>query len=186
MMNTTCNMLNNDRGSTIIIAVLVLVFLSIIGISATSTSMFESQTIGNEHNYQIDFYMADSGVDHAAVWIESRGVVPNTVNPDDAQTVKNWGDAPSGDPDQVEDITWVIGQGYNPDYAFASSALPGLDYTRPAALWFHIDAMADSAVAGSGPSYREFTYMVDSQAGEPDSPTQRIQTRLVKVYKVGY
>ncbi len=177
MINKTLNMLNNDKGSTIIIAVLVLVFLSIIGIAATSTSMFESQTIGNEHNYQIDFYLADSGIGHAAMWLEQRAIMPSTVNSGDAETVKNWGDTPGGTPAQVKDLDWVIAN-HNPDDTALSK------YGR--SYWFQIEALDDSAVAGSGPAYREFVYRVESAAGEPDQPTQRIETGLLKVFKVGY
>jgi hypothetical protein len=48
----------------------ILVFLTIIGISATNTSIFESQIVGNEHRYQIDFYLADSGWQEAGMWLE--------------------------------------------------------------------------------------------------------------------
>ena len=58
-MTNTVSILKNDRGSTIIVAVLILVFLTIIGISAINTSTFEMQIVGNEHRYQIDFYVAD-------------------------------------------------------------------------------------------------------------------------------
>lgn len=177
-MTKTRHILNNDKGSTIIIAVLVLVFLTIIGIAATSTSIFESQTISNEHNYQIDFYLADSGIEHAAVWLETRSAAPSTVNPNDPNTVKNWGDTPSGDPSTVKDLAIVIQNGNNPDNTLLSQ------YGR--AYWFQIEALADSAVPGSGPAYREFVYDVDSAAGKLDSPSQRIETHLVKVYRMGY
>lgn len=178
MMMKTRNMLNNDKGSAIIIAVLVLVFLTIIGIAATSTSIFESQIIGNEHNYQIDFYLADSGIEHASVWLESRASAPTSVNPDDPNTVKNWGDTPSGDPDYVKDLDWVIDNGKNPDNISLSQ------YGR--AYWFQIEVLEDSAVPGSGPAYREYVFMVESRAGELDRPAQSIETNLVKVFRMGY
>jgi hypothetical protein len=62
-MNTPSLTFKNEQGSTIIVAMLILVFLTIIGISATNTSIFESQIVGNEHRYQIDFYLADRDLD---------------------------------------------------------------------------------------------------------------------------
>ena len=71
--------LKNDRGSTIIIAVMILVFLTIIGIAATNTSIFESKIVGNDHRYQIEFYVADSGWKQGAMWLESLAGPPAEV-----------------------------------------------------------------------------------------------------------
>ena len=54
---------------------MILVLLTIIGIAATNTSIYESQIIGNEHRYQIDFYVADSGWKEGAMWLENSAVV---------------------------------------------------------------------------------------------------------------
>jgi hypothetical protein len=75
-MKTANLIFKNEQGSTIIVAMLVLVFLTIIGIAATNTSIFESQIVGNEHRYQIDFYVADSGFNHGAMLLENRADPP--------------------------------------------------------------------------------------------------------------
>jgi hypothetical protein len=51
-----------QQGSALIIALLILVFLTTIGISATTTSEIEILVAGNEAFHKIAFYHADSGV----------------------------------------------------------------------------------------------------------------------------
>lgn len=53
--------IKNERGSVIVIAMIVLVLLTIIGISATNTSTTELQIATNEQLYKIAFYAADGG-----------------------------------------------------------------------------------------------------------------------------
>ena len=57
------NILNNERGSVLIIAVLVLVLLTIIGISATTTTTTDLQIAGNEKTHKIAFYAAEAGIE---------------------------------------------------------------------------------------------------------------------------
>ena len=58
-----------------------LLLLTIIGLSATSNSIYESQIIRNEHFYHLDFYLADSGWKEAAMWLENSAGPPATANP---------------------------------------------------------------------------------------------------------
>lgn len=51
-----------EKGSVLVVALLILVFLTLIGISATTTSEIEIQIAGNEKFHKIAFYHADSGV----------------------------------------------------------------------------------------------------------------------------
>jgi hypothetical protein len=52
----------NEDGSTLIIAVLILLLGTLIGIFATNTSIIEIQISGNDKFHKIAFYGADSGV----------------------------------------------------------------------------------------------------------------------------
>lgn len=52
----------NEDGSTLIIAVLILLLGTLIGIFATNTSTIEIQISGNDKFHKIAFYGADSGV----------------------------------------------------------------------------------------------------------------------------
>lgn len=52
----------NENGSTLIVAVLILLLCTTIGIFATNTSTIEIQISGNDKFHKITFYGADSGI----------------------------------------------------------------------------------------------------------------------------
>lgn len=54
--------MNNELGSVLVIALLILVFLTLIGITSAKITEVELQIAGNERAYNIAFYTADSGV----------------------------------------------------------------------------------------------------------------------------
>jgi Tfp pilus assembly protein PilX len=146
-----------------------LVFLTIIGISATNTSIFESQIVGNEHRYQIDFYLADSGWQEAAMWMEGLADPPGMANPGASNMVKNYGfDTVPADP-PPEDLSVLA-----PDNNSLSQY--GIPY------WYQVQYLADTVVVGSDKSYRRFGYRVASNANQ----TQEIEVMASKIYKVGY
>ena len=66
-----------------IIALLILVFLTIIGVSANQTSEFEIQIAGNEKYHKIAFYNADSGL------YVSAKVISATVDGGEAPSLSN-------------------------------------------------------------------------------------------------
>lgn len=61
-MKLFINQAKDEEGSVLVIALLILVFLTIIGISATTTTNIELQIAGNEKFHKIAFYHADSGI----------------------------------------------------------------------------------------------------------------------------
>ena len=54
----------NERGVSLIIALLILLVLTILGINAINTATFETNIAGNERLYNNAFYAADSGIDY--------------------------------------------------------------------------------------------------------------------------
>ncbi|MGD8433707.1 MAG: PilX N-terminal domain-containing pilus assembly protein, partial [Syntrophobacterales bacterium] len=60
----------NDRGSALVIALLVLVLLTLMGISATTTSTIEVQMAGNEKFLDMAFYAAESGWQTSLNWLD--------------------------------------------------------------------------------------------------------------------
>ena len=172
-MNSPSLTIKNEHGSTIIVAMLILVFLTIIGISAVNTSKFESQIVGNEHRYQIDFYLADSGWKEAAMWLDTLGGPPLTINAADDGIVKNYGfdTAPTTDPaDPPPDNLSLL----TPDNSTLSQY--GISY------WYQVQYTADNVDEGSNKSMRRFWYSVTSNANR----VQEIETTVSKLYKVGY
>ena len=55
--------INNEQGSMIVVAVIILVLLTVIGIAATNTSTTEVQISANAVLHNIAFYTADSGIE---------------------------------------------------------------------------------------------------------------------------
>jgi Tfp pilus assembly protein PilX len=168
MLKTT-SILKNEQGSIIIVAMLAMVFLTIIGITATNTSIFESQIVGNEHRYQIDFYAADSGWKEGAMWLEGSAGPPPEVNPGTDSIVKNFGfNTAPADPAPT-DLSALT-----PDNNTLSQS--GIPY------WYQVAYSGDTKVAGSGKRFREFSYRTTSNANQ----TQEIEVIVTKIYKVGY
>jgi len=57
------SIVNNKRGSALVIALLMLVVLTLIGISATTTTTFELQIAGNDKLFKRAFYAADGATE---------------------------------------------------------------------------------------------------------------------------
>ena len=90
-MRTVFSTLNNQNGSVIVVAMIILALLTILGVSSTNTSTLEVRIATNSQDYQLDFYVADSGWKDGAMWIEeqqddTRRPVNTTGN-----IVKNYG-----------------------------------------------------------------------------------------------
>jgi len=68
-MHAIKNSLKRQEGSVIIIVMIVLALLTIIGISATNMSTTEQKIAGNDKNYKIAFYHAESGNYGMAKWV---------------------------------------------------------------------------------------------------------------------
>lgn len=62
-MQKMISIVNNQQGSVIVIAMVILVLLTIIGIAATNTSTTEVQISTNALLHNIAFYTADSGIE---------------------------------------------------------------------------------------------------------------------------
>ncbi|MCK4417515.1 MAG: pilus assembly PilX N-terminal domain-containing protein [Candidatus Latescibacteria bacterium] len=61
-MKSLARQLRNEEGSVIVVALMILVVLTIIGISATDTTTVELQIATNDKFHKIAFYNADAGV----------------------------------------------------------------------------------------------------------------------------
>jgi hypothetical protein len=95
--------LNNEDGSVLILSLIMLVLLTLIGISATTTSMIETKIAGNERVYKRNLYAAEGAVMQCAQNMEQTNLqnprppwlgLINTVNePDDIRLPSFW-DAP--------------------------------------------------------------------------------------------
>ena len=161
--------LKNEKGSIIVVALMILSVLTILGMSATSNSIYESQIVRNEHLYYSDFYIADSGWKEAAMWLENAAGPPATVNPGADNIVKNFGFSTAAADPAPSDLNALT-----PDNSALSQN--GTPY------WYQVEYVVDFAIPGSGPGWREFFYLARSNANQ----TQEVEVSLSKVFKVGY
>ncbi|HDG97458.1 MAG TPA: hypothetical protein ENG73_04725 [Desulfobacterales bacterium] len=97
---------NNEKGSTLIISVLILVLLTVIGIAATNTSTIEVLISGNDKLAKKAFYAADGGTGYAIRAIEdimeNSGNAAN-YNVGDGNLIRLTGEIRHVDPDQQRD-----------------------------------------------------------------------------------
>ncbi|MEJ5358785.1 MAG: PilX N-terminal domain-containing pilus assembly protein [Desulfobacterales bacterium] len=168
--------IDNQRGSVIVVAMIMLVLLTLIGISSSRTSTTEVQIATHNQNYHVEFYLADSGWRQGALWLENQGSPPQWVNGEgDDFTVKNFGfgTAPDGEGGDLGSLA--------PDNNLLSSY--GIPY------WYRVDyldpvVLSDAAVFAEGneKGFERFHYEITSNA----NTTQQIEVRVSKVFKVGY
>ncbi len=71
MKTRSINRLSNEEGSVLVITLLMLAFMSILGVSSTTTSTIEVQIAGNDRNFKQNFYKAEAGAMEAALTLEN-------------------------------------------------------------------------------------------------------------------
>ncbi len=66
-MKLSCHQLANEEGSVMVVALILLVFLTIIGISASTTAGIEIRIAGNDKAQKVAFYAAESARGFASI-----------------------------------------------------------------------------------------------------------------------
>jgi hypothetical protein len=80
------NHLKNQKGVSLVVALMILLVLTLIGISAISTTTFETNIAGNERLYNKAFYTSDAGVDYFVSMGVSYILLPNSSGTVDSVT----------------------------------------------------------------------------------------------------
>ena len=75
--------INNEAGSTLIIALMILALTLVLGVSATTTTTIELQLAGNERLHKTAFYAADGGTEAAQELLELNIACPSGFASDD-------------------------------------------------------------------------------------------------------
>jgi len=178
--------LNNEEGSAIVMALIVLVMLTIIGTVSTSNTVFELQIVRNEAIYRRNFYRAESAIVEAAQRLETSGssdLLPLTttykwlnaasgafVAPDlaDIDSWKNDTDPPSW----VDPPNWIA-NGWPPDPAPKSDVSNNMNpadnrnNTRYVAICDGIAAGSSLSMTGGSNLYAYSVYgLFDSTADQ--------------------
>jgi Tfp pilus assembly protein PilX len=58
------SIMNNQKGMALVIALVMLLVLTLVGLSAVSMTNFETNISGNQRVYNLAFYTADGGVEN--------------------------------------------------------------------------------------------------------------------------
>lgn len=131
-MKTIINPLDNENGSAIVLALVILAVLTIIGISASTTSTVELKIVRNEKIHHQNFYYAEAGVYEGAQRIEQESnpevqLIAATTGYDwlndnavDYSTSANWLDSgqASGNVNDNSDPSLI-----DPNASFAANAI---------------------------------------------------------------
>ncbi len=69
-------MMGNERGVALVVAVLVMITATFLGIAAVMTSDIEMRISGNQRCSEKAFYAADAGIDMGLAWLLNLGPTP--------------------------------------------------------------------------------------------------------------
>ena len=186
-MNRPENILINESGSVLIVTVILLVLITIMGLSVTRLADVDVQIAKNEREYVQNFYAADSAWREAIQWLDTRASVPGLVNkslyvtndpddPDDdyyedhALNVRNYGDG-------GETVYNVDTTGTNFTTGSQDGTLGSLNY------WYKIAYINDEAQQGElgpDPDHMYFHFLITCVANN-----QKIDVTVKKLFKVG-
>jgi Tfp pilus assembly protein PilX len=169
-MSIKTPVVNNENGSVILVAIMILAVLMILAISSSNTSTTEVQIATSGQRHQLDFYVADSGWKDAGMWLENQPGPPALANTAGPPIVKNFGAGTASDAD-TSDLSVLT-----PDEnAFGQYSIP---------YWYEIEhnPALTEVVPGSGNNFRRYFYNVTSNANQ----TQVIDVWISKIYSMGY
>ncbi len=138
-MHKIISSLNNEEGSAIVMALIVLAMLTIIGIVSTNDTVFELQIVRNEAMYRRNFYRAESAIVEAAQRLETSNAADslptttsykwlnNAVGAPDMEDMASWKDN-ADIPDWDDPTNWI-----NPPWPqLASPSSPANNMDDPA------------------------------------------------------
>ena len=118
--------LNNEKGFVMVVALMILVILSLIGIAGLDTSMFEEQIAGNDWSAKRTFYKSDGGTELGSELLEynfSCGPITSTkitkkikIDPAHANIFHNESAPTASYPSDTErDICWPSANADSPN-----------------------------------------------------------------------
>jgi len=153
----------DEKGSALVLALLILVLLTLMGISATTTSTVGVQMAGSEKFYEMAFYSAESGWQRALNWLDDQypGVTQNLVW--DGTTFI----AVAGSLDQEATVGIPLANDNNTQY------------------FVKVEFAGTAPVAGYGTSFRRFNYRVNSVGVGPGNARSEVRVTAGKVFDMG-
>ena len=163
LMNNMVSNLKNENGSALILALLILVLLTLMGISATTTSTVGVQMAGSEKFYDLAFYSAESGWQRALNWLDDQypGVTDNLVW-DGTSFI-----AVAGSLEEADTVGIPLAVDNNTQY------------------FVKIEFAGTAPVPGYGTSFRRFNYRVNSVGVGSGNARSEVEVTAGKVFDMG-
>ena len=155
------NIFNKEDGSVMVAALLMLVLLTIIGISATSTSNSELNVTTNAQLHKMSFFVAESGWHVMTDWLDDHYPLPTVDLFSDNWMAQdgtdNDGDGSNNEHDENFDFTnSQVGEGF-PDPIPFSDAKQNYEFTTTA------EFMGAGIAAGWDPTaFLRYNYTIES------------------------
>jgi hypothetical protein len=81
------NRLNDQKGMALVVALIMLLVLTLIGLSAVSMSTYETNIAGNERVYNLAFYTADGGIENFRGRVSAGEFIYSTIDTGSYQVV---------------------------------------------------------------------------------------------------
>jgi len=94
--------IGKDRGSALIIAMVILLVMTLIGITSMGTSIMEEKMAGSMASRNLAFQAAESALRQGEAWIAAQSVLPAVSN-DGSSGI--W-DIKAADPDTSNNVAW--------------------------------------------------------------------------------
>ena len=131
---------NKEDGFVLVVALMIMVILSLIGIAGLNTSMFEEQIAGNDWNARRSFYKADGGITTGAELLEQNFNCPTgfqKTDPIDGTILINNNTLASNSPMSADTIKAKLNAPVvNYDAAYPSATNNGLPTQDVGYLYF--------------------------------------------------
>ena len=174
------NVIQNENGSVLIVAVVLLIVITIMGLSVSRLSDVDVQIAKNEREYVENFYAADSAWREAIQWLDTRAQAPALVNKGlfvggasdgEALNVRNYGDGGDG--------VYNSGFGTGTEDGILGSGARTVKY------WYKIAYLDEAAMAGEkaplfGEGFRKYAFVITSVANN-----QRVDVTVTKILPTG-
>ncbi len=87
------NLLKNQNGVAIVIALIMLLVLTLIGLYAVNSTYFETNIAGNQRVYNLAFYTADGGIENFRGRVSGGEFIYSAINTGNYQVAINGGNS---------------------------------------------------------------------------------------------
>lgn len=171
------NPLNNESGFILVLGMAMLVVLTLIGLSATRTSVTDLKIAGNERIITQSFYIADSTWQVGALYLNNKVSYPDIVNmtlvgsdtdidltKEYYAIIRNYGNG-------LDKVTNEFLDPATKDGTFLSTD-----------FWYRLIFIKKQTAVGYDKNFKDFLTEIQNRSGK----TSGVDTRMFKVHKVGY